>query len=117
MEPSKVTSSSSWECPEGCGGSRVVHEIFAKYDYERGIDVLQCPPPPEPRECCGRLPGPETENIRRCSNGGCSAWWCVCGVFTGISAGRVRCGCEYDRGEVPTTRDDAAAVADNDIDA
>lgn len=91
-----------WECPEGCGEQYWAHQLYGDYDYENGIDTLKCPPPPEPRDCCGRMDTPENNETRVCSNGPCTAWWCVCGTFTGMSAGLVRCGCEYDRGEVST---------------
>lgn len=102
MKWSDLVDRRNWKCPEGCGEALWAHQLYGKYDYERGIDTLACPPPPEPKDCCGRLPGPETEEIRACSNGGCRAWWCVCGTFTGMSDGPVLCGCEYDRGEVST---------------
>jgi hypothetical protein len=82
-----------WKCPQGCDSPLWAHEIFN-----------DCPPPDEPRECCGRMPGPENEQTRTCSKGRCRAWWCVCGTFTGTSDGPVMCGCEYDRGEVSSER-------------
>lgn len=93
-----------WQCPKGCGERVWAHEIFNG-----------CPPPPEPRECCGRLDSGVDDEVRACSKGRCQAWWCPCGTFTGMSTGSVMCGCEYDRGEVPTTRDDAAVAADDDL--
>jgi hypothetical protein len=105
----------AWVCPEGCGKQLYSHQIFGYEDPITREDVLVCPPPPEPRDCCGRLPIDENDETRRCSNDRCDAWWCVCGVFTGISAGPVMCDCEYDRGEVPTLDSDAAASADDDI--
>lgn len=102
MKLNEMIDRSSWECPEGCGEALWMHELFGDYDSERGIDTLACPPPPESKDCCGRLPGKETEEIRTCSKERCDAWWCVCGTFTGMSTGPVGCDCEYDRGEVST---------------
>jgi hypothetical protein len=102
-----------WECPAGCGEPHWAHQLYSC--AEDDDDALPCPPAPEPRDCCGRFADATTDEERVCSNDACTAWWCLCGTFTGISAGPVFCGCEYDRGEVPTTRDDAAAIADDDL--
>jgi hypothetical protein len=91
-----------WECPNGCGDPYRVHQLHGGYDLITREGTLSCAPPPEPKDCCGRLPGDETEEIRACSKGACRAWWCVCGTFSGMSDGPVMCGCEYDRGEVST---------------
>lgn len=81
-----------WTCPRGCPEQLWAHQL---YDDE-------CPPPSKPRDCCGRLENTPDDEVRACSNGGCRAWWCLCGTFTGMSDGPVLCGCEYDRGEVST---------------
>jgi hypothetical protein len=91
-----------WKCPEGCGEQYWAHQLYGDYDLETQTGTLKCPPPPEPRDCCGRMPVPENDETRACSNGRCRAWWCVCGTFTGMSDGPVMCDCEYDRGEVST---------------
>jgi len=93
-----------WECPKGCGKQRWEHELHNINDVDVNESTWECPQPPEPRDCCGRLADDTEDEKRACSNGACVAWWCQCGVFTGMSAGPVFCGCEYDRGEVPTTR-------------
>ena len=95
-------SSPTWVCPEGCGEQHWAHQLYGSWDPMTREGTLECPPPSEPKDCCGRLHGTESEEIRTCSNNACDAWWCVCGTFTGMSAGPVGCGCEYDRGEVST---------------
>ena len=91
-----------WTCPDGCGEQLWAHQLYGSYDFVTGEGTLACPPPPEPKDCCDRLPGRESEEIRMCSKGLCDAWGGVCGTFTGMSTGPVGCGCEYDRGEVST---------------
>lgn len=91
-----------WECPNGCGEQYWAHQLYGDYDLETGEGTLTCPPPPQPRDCCGRLTNAAEDETRTCSNERCRAWWCACGTFTGMSDGPVMCGCEYDRGEVST---------------
>lgn len=92
----------TWECPRGCGEKLWVHQL-----YNPDTDVVEdmdCPPPSSPggRDCCGRVADHAHDELRTCSRGNCDAWWCVCGTFTGMTVGPIRCGCEYDRGEVST---------------
>lgn len=104
-----------WTCPHGCGEQYWAHQLYGDYDLETRQGTLKCPPLPEPRSCCGRMAEVENDDVRLCSNQQCRAWYCLCGTFTGMSAGPMNCGCEYTRGEVPTTSDDAAAIADDDL--
>lgn len=93
----------SWTCPrEGCDEQYWSHQLYGHEDPITREDVLVCPTPPGPRDCCGRLAIPANDETRRCSNDRCDAWYCLCGTFTGMSAGPVMCDCEYDRGEVST---------------
>lgn len=109
---------SNWTCAQGCDKPLWAHRLYGTDDVNDG---LACPPTREevaaqPRECCGRpANNMRDDEERECSNGECVGFWCQCGTFTGASAGPVWCGCEYDRGEVPTMRDDTAASADDDL--
>ena len=71
-----------------CGHQKWQHDL---YDGE-------CPPPPLPNECCGAEASRDVQIL--CENGCCVEWYCGrCGVFTGMAAGPVRCGCMSDTGK------------------
>lgn len=115
-----TTPPPEWTCERGCSQPHWAHQLYGSVGD--AADGFACPPTgdeitSQPRDCCGRPANNMRDDEERvCSKGQCVAFWCLCGQWTGASAGPVGCDCEYDRGEVTTVYDDAADVADDDLD-